>query len=485
MKTKLYLTIHLLALTFAPIFGQEIISQFSPSTTSFYASIEETSDGSLLIGSCTNLINRKYIVYKTTTDGIFLDSTIFYNEYQLLGIPSMVDKFLLVGFSIDNPSNIYSLKLTLIDAELNTLCEATIPIGEHLYHFWDYDVFISPDQEIIFPYSIGNGDVFHIMRIGLDFTVLEDKALPIVPRGIWDPDSTNDSVLFYTSISTFDDNPLTYQCLGFYKETNDNTIFTNYLLDHNFNPIGNTVYNPYGGSTAFTDEALTTLAPIKEEPNIVKSYLMSTYLAFPNMNATAIIKYNEKHVPIAMHKFTGTYYSVGTGQLLAKNYNTIYFTHSCHGPQTAAYITRLNGDLDITWETPLPCQTGTTSVLNCLNILQNEDILVGAILYYQNESPKLHIYIIHDDDPSGTPEAKSTNSHVELYPNPVKDVLSISYANDIKAERIELFDQTGRLVSTYHNNLERIDMKELPTGIYMMCITFDDGEKRFNKIVKE
>ena len=486
MKTKLYSIIAgLLMAACITSYGQEIVSEFSPNNISIYSNIVETSDNHLLVGSCTNLHSREYMVYKTTPEGLFMDSAVFYNEYQLLEIPSVADTFLLVGFSIDNPGNIYSLKLTSIDAALNTINEALIPIGEHLYRFWDYIVFINPNKEIIFPYSTGNGDKFHFLRLDPDFEVIEDKIVPEMARGTWDSNYTSDSVMYYTHIGISNETPLEYHCLGFYKDVTDNVIFVNHVLDSDFNWTESTVLSPYDENSTFTEDVLTAYTPIKSTQDGERSNLMTTYLNSPNYNSSAIIKYNDKNNPVAMHTFTGEHLSLGLGQIVAKDYNTIYFTHKCFGSHTASHLVRLNGDLDIAWELPLPCQTETTAVLNCLKVLENNDILVGAILYYQNLAPKLKIYIIRDDDPTTIPETATFEKPFTLYPNPVKDQLTLRFDDGAEPESIEIFDLQGRLVGSKANDLESIDISKMPTGIYTLRITMKDGTTYHEKILKE
>jgi hypothetical protein len=486
MKTKLYtILIGLLMAACITSYGQEIVSEFSPNNISIYSNIVETSDNHLLVGSCTNLYNREYVVYKTTPEGSFMDSVVFYNEYQLLEIPSVTDTFLLVGFSIDNPGNIYSLKLTCIDDDLNTINEASIPIGEHLYRFWDYNVFITPNLEIVFPYSIGNGDKFHIMRLGLDLNVIEDKTIPEIARGTWNNNYTSDSVMFYTDISISSETPLKYHCLGYYKDATGNVVFVNHVLDSDFNWIESTVLSPYDESSSFTEDVLTAYTPINSAQSNERFNLMTTYLTSPNYSSSAIIKYNDKNDPVAMLTFMGGHLSLGLGQLVAKDYNTIYFTHGCFGSHTASHLVRLNGDLDIAWELPLPCQTGTVAVLNCLKVLENNDILVGAILYYQNLEPKLKIYIIRDDDPTTIQETATFEKPFTLCPNPVKDLLTLRFDDGDEPESVELYDLAGRLVGTKPNGLESIDMRAMPSGVYMLRVTMKDETIYHEKVLKE
>lgn len=79
-----------------------------------------------------------------------------------------------------------------------------------------------------------------------------------------------------------------------------------------------------------------------------------------------------------------------------------------------------------------------------------------------------------------TPEAELTG--VNVYPNPVKNVATISGVADILA--VEVTNLNGQLVLKNTSNLETIDMTSLPTGIYFAKITAVAGSKTV-KLIKE
>ena len=490
MKTKLYILIAgLLMAACATSFGQEIVSEFSPQTACHYNGIVETSSGDLLIGCGTKPINHDFVIYKATTDGTFLDSVSFVSTYQLLEIPTAVDTFLVVGFSIDysNSVGIYNLVLTLIDAELNTIRESSIPVGTYQYQFWDYLVFISPENEIIFPYSKGNGDAFHIMRIGLDFNVLEDKAIPELPRGIWNENNTNDSVLFYTDIKAISTSPLRYHCLGYYKNAQDSIIFTDYLLGSDFNLIGSTGCSLPDPNTSFCDNNYyTAVTPIIEEATSARFGLMATDLRANGYNyqLPTILKYNDKGINVASLSLSGNDPSTGCRKMIAKDPSAIYFTYGTNSYYQHTILTKLNSNLELAWMLPLSYEPYTISYENTLKILSNGDILVGVILYYLSDDPILRVYIISDCS-STVPETKSIDKSFTLYPNPVKDQLTLRFNDSTKPESVELYDLAGRVVGIMPNGMESIDMSALPTGVYMLRITMKDGTCYHEKIMKE
>jgi hypothetical protein len=79
--------------------------------------------------------------------------------------------------------------------------------------------------------------------------------------------------------------------------------------------------------------------------------------------------------------------------------------------------------------------------------------------------------------------------HIErrffIFPNPVKDELSLHYPSGIKPKHIELYDLQGRLVRTQRSNFESVDMSQLPAGTYTLRVTLEDGTVFSDKVVRE
>ena len=71
---------------------------------------------------------------------------------------------------------------------------------------------------------------------------------------------------------------------------------------------------------------------------------------------------------------------------------------------------------------------------------------------------------------------------VVLYPNPVKDVLSIESATHIK--KVKIYTMFGLLVKEVTANFREISLAELPTGLLVVEISTEKGGS-IEKIVKE
>lgn len=75
--------------------------------------------------------------------------------------------------------------------------------------------------------------------------------------------------------------------------------------------------------------------------------------------------------------------------------------------------------------------------------------------------------VIHDLAHNGVAEIESEN--IELYPNPVKDRLTVKAEN---LQTVEVFNLVGQLVMTAHSYV--IDMGDLKEGIYFVRVTADN-----------
>jgi len=71
-----------------------------------------------------------------------------------------------------------------------------------------------------------------------------------------------------------------------------------------------------------------------------------------------------------------------------------------------------------------------------------------------------------------------------VFPNPVKDFINVIWMN--KSFELELFEISGRKVTAKHSNTDKciIDLSVLPSQIYVLKLTAQDGETKYFRIVK-
>ncbi len=81
----------------------------------------------------------------------------------------------------------------------------------------------------------------------------------------------------------------------------------------------------------------------------------------------------------------------------------------------------------------------------------------------------------------------NTIGNIKIFPNPVKDKLSISNIINSNLRSIEIFTVLGKLNRTYLvknnvNNLE-IDVSNLTSGIYLLKLNNEDGNSKTQKLI--
>ena len=77
------------------------------------------------------------------------------------------------------------------------------------------------------------------------------------------------------------------------------------------------------------------------------------------------------------------------------------------------------------------------------------------------------------------------NTSVQIYPNPVNDLLHIN-AEDALIEEIQVFTITGQLVLSIKDTLDKIDLSQTPNGIYFLKLRGSEGETIITqKVIKK
>jgi hypothetical protein len=103
-----------------------------------------------------------------------------------------------------------------------------------------------------------------------------------------------------------------------------------------------------------------------------------------------------------------------------------------------------------------------------LDLLSGE--YYGAFQYFENVNTV------------GIEEAEAIYD-LNLYPNPVKEVLTIN--SDKQIDRIELIDVLGKTSMHYLNGSNQLSVGDLSPGMYTLKISFSDGSYAVKKILKE
>lgn len=86
----------------------------------------------------------------------------------------------------------------------------------------------------------------------------------------------------------------------------------------------------------------------------------------------------------------------------------------------------------------------------------------------------------------GTTEVINSRD-LQIYPNPVKDILRFKFGNNLRSESIEIHDMNGRLITSISNNknVNEVNMSAYTTGNYILRVKASDGKVYIQKIIKE
>jgi len=76
------------------------------------------------------------------------------------------------------------------------------------------------------------------------------------------------------------------------------------------------------------------------------------------------------------------------------------------------------------------------------------------------------------------------SSKINIYPNPVKNILKIDNSNNYKISSIKIYDVLGRLVLSENENFRQVDVSNLASGLLFVYIETNEGVFT-KKIIKE
>lgn len=71
----------------------------------------------------------------------------------------------------------------------------------------------------------------------------------------------------------------------------------------------------------------------------------------------------------------------------------------------------------------------------------------------------------------------------KIFPNPTSDFVQLKLSSKSKIETVEIFDQSGRMIIRTTVKEDKVDLRNLPTGIYIM--TFGNQDIKPIKIIKK
>ena len=499
MKTRLYsILTGLLMAACITGYGQEIIneSMIIKMDKDFWGcDVFENEDGTLMFKTLMYTPNiyedYQHLFYKLTPEGEVLDSLIIdaYADWDyLMRDPVEKDNFILTEdtWVYDSIDSVYvtNFRMVFIDADLNINDDISVPIytlDTSIYYFTFDPWFIDSQGDFII--SFWSDNEHHLRRIGRDGTLITSRDgsplfAPNYETEVQQPGG--DSLLLYSDMGfgVFTESPLTYYLLGGYYPESGPWPIIGYFFDADFNLIDRHLYKQFDENIGYDGGNYEHIVPLKDG-----SYLIAVQTAklSSSSGGVGVAKLDMSHNLIKASPMFGTNHCFPRQTLVADD-GSVYQLYDKES-QYKVSLVRLDGDLNLNWETILPGNQNIAYFGSSLIMLKNGNIAVGYISRRYSRYCA-YIVILHDDY-DATPENTLASKPFDLYPNPVKGQLSLHFYDGNAPENIELYDLSGRLVNTKHNELESIDISTMPAGVYMLRVTMKDGTCYHEKIVKE
>ncbi|RXM41795.1 MBG domain-containing protein [Flavobacterium sp. YO64] len=172
-----------------------------------------------------------------------------------------------------------------------------------------------------------------------------------------------------------------------------------------------------------------------------------------------------------------------------------------HNP--AVQITKLievsqSGNISQYWEDTLLFDNSTKNY-SSFQWYKNGVLIPGATSQYYSEKPLKGTYSVQAKDKDGnvikfcpiTIDTQTFSKALKLYPNPVRSLSELTIesdysAEDLKDSRINIFDLSGKLVTTVNNVSPKVIVTApSSTGIYVVVLSLANGQhKTINLLVR-
>ena len=178
---------------------------------------------------------------------------------------------------------------------------------------------------------------------------------------------------------------------------------------------------------------------------------------------------------------------------LVINNEKVYFCYTTYSgyesdPARQVAICKLDTDLNLEWKRWYGGAQEYHTITDFMPTNDGGCFLVGqgALKAFDWTKAEGYVLKITADGYCGSEENGETALRpYSLFPNPVEDQLHMEYSPDVTPRLAELYDVLGRLVGTQNNNLESVNMRDLPAGTYTLRIVMEDGTTYSDKVVKQ
>lgn len=437
--------------------------------------ILEANDGSLLIATTVTDNDQSWglagaCLYKFTTNGELLDS-LFMKTGE-----SIDDDFL---FETD-PDGLHLFgriiyeggKTSFVLLKINDDLEVQNEYSTQLFDGTSQDCSFLLDTEnhVIIYWEEENGQG-HYTRFDTECNMLAD-ALAVKPF-----DSS--CAPLRTPLAVFSESPLRYSML-YRKHQSSGDTLSIAVLDADFNVLKEKKYGEMM-DRSFTPLHYQLMKSVGEKHYFMTVLKQASYSITYTLNLLEI----DDDLNLTDNGYEAYFMPNQSKELLTHNSlltaddGSFYLISSDGMYYECFFVAKLDANLNMEWARY--CMEGYEGEnfmgMNACTLSGGGIALCGV-----NFSLQLFAAVIPENGWS-TPETEQYIRPYLIYPNPVKDRLSIQFSPDVNPESIELYDVSGRCVAS--SRTAEMNVANLPAGQYVAKITLEGGKVYSDKVVKE
>ena len=440
--------------------------------------IIELSDGNFMVdedvfsdyGDDTGII-----LYKITPEGIAVDSAFISAEMLNInsGFPKLRDPFndnSNIFTSFYNEDGAAHYKALYINDNLEITGEVVAELDIDGTIGSDFRAFINHNNDIVIHDIDGNGsERFYI--IGLDGTT----------KFVSQPVEKKYYMLAQCPFFMINKNIVRYGFITLHRTSSGDWVYIE-VYDEEFNRIEEHKINTAGQYTYVSYYA-----------HMCGSYLDEGHFL---LTAPASDQYNN-HFNVLV-KFDNDFQVVGKFQFADSPWDYLMKKNLAVTDDGRIYVVWVDkvGDYErnliidcLDFDLNLKDEARCLSILNIVNsglaVRSNGGLaLCGwgykSDAYYYESS---YIYAVVFNEYFSTSEIAVSTKPFLCYPNPAKDLVHIEFSENSDCQSIEIYSIDGRLLKSQNNNLDKINIANLTSGLYLIKLRMSDGKEFSEKIV--
>jgi len=209
--------------------------------------------------------------------------------------------------------------------------------------------------------------------------------------------------------------------------------------------------------------------------NAIKAYLQDPNLAYSYAKTTDLIQHLETESGESLTEFfadwfTGEGYPTYQTDAVISGNSVVITVNQTQSHNSVSFF-----EMPITFKIEGAASQKETVVFNHTNSGQVFNYTAAFPITNVIFNPNFDIISANNTTTLGINKAV-LEADIDIYPNPVSEILTISVKNNITIQKISIYNTLGQLVFTKTNSQENINLKKLPKGVYHVKITSDKGE---------